>query len=152
MQAWKSEIGSSRWGGKALSLGVPCQASWCRCQTYPTWAPRGHPISTIPVARITAHATVPGFFFGFFCGTLVLVSWQASCSSLAIKLDFYKPTVLKVHPPFSRITADATVPHWLEITSMFLLFHDLIQMNGAWKIVSTVGVLTQALSVLNLLP
>ena len=41
MQAWNSEIGSSRWGVKALSLGVPCQASWCRCQTYPTWAPRG---------------------------------------------------------------------------------------------------------------
>ena len=41
MQAWNSEIGSSRWGVKALSLEVPCQASWCRCQTYPTWAPRG---------------------------------------------------------------------------------------------------------------
>ena len=25
----------------ALSLEVPCQGSWCRCQTYPTWAPRG---------------------------------------------------------------------------------------------------------------
>jgi hypothetical protein len=41
MQAWNSEIGSSRWGVKALSLEVPCQASWCRCQTYPTWTPRG---------------------------------------------------------------------------------------------------------------
>ena len=39
MQAWKSEIG--RWGVKALSLGVPCQASWCRCQNYPTWATMG---------------------------------------------------------------------------------------------------------------
>ncbi len=31
-------------------------------------------------------------------------------SSLVIKLDFYKPTVLKFHPPFSRITAYATMP------------------------------------------
>ena len=41
MQTWKLDISSSRWGVKALSLEVPCQGSWCRCQTYPTWAPRG---------------------------------------------------------------------------------------------------------------
>jgi hypothetical protein len=35
----------------------------------------------------------------FFCGSLVLVSWQAFISSFVMKLDFYKPTVLKVHPP-----------------------------------------------------
>jgi hypothetical protein len=49
----KLEIGSSRGGGgvKALSLEVPCWGSCCRCQTYP--------ISTAPVERITAQATVP---------------------------------------------------------------------------------------------
>ena len=41
MQTWKLDNSSSRWGVKALSLEVPCQGSWCRCQTYPTWAPRG---------------------------------------------------------------------------------------------------------------
>ncbi len=41
MQAWNSEIGSIKWGVKALSLEVPCQTSWRRCQTYPTGAPRG---------------------------------------------------------------------------------------------------------------
>ncbi len=34
-----SEIGSSRVG--LLSLEVPCKGSWCRSQTYPTWAPKG---------------------------------------------------------------------------------------------------------------
>ena len=38
----KSEIGSTRRYLVALSLEVPCRGSWCRCQTYPTWAPRGH--------------------------------------------------------------------------------------------------------------
>ena len=37
----KLDNSSSRWGEQALSLEVPCQGSWCRCQTYPTWAPRG---------------------------------------------------------------------------------------------------------------
>ncbi len=65
MQTWKLDIISSRWGVKALSLEVPCQGSWCRCQTYPTWPlwvayHHRHPISTVPVARITAHATVLG--------------------------------------------------------------------------------------------
>ncbi len=41
MQTWKLNNSSSRWGVKALSLEVPCQGSWCRCQTFPTWAPRG---------------------------------------------------------------------------------------------------------------
>jgi hypothetical protein len=35
----KLDNSSSRWGEQALSLEVPCQGSWCRCQTYPTWAP-----------------------------------------------------------------------------------------------------------------
>ncbi len=46
----------------------------------------------------------------FFCGSLVLVSWQAFISSLSYEAGFYKPTVLKVHPPFCRITAYATMP------------------------------------------
>ncbi len=37
----------------------------------------------------------------------LLISWQASCSSLVMNLDFYLPTVLKVHPPISGITAHA---------------------------------------------
>ncbi len=31
--------------------------------------------------------------------TLVLVSWEASCSSLVMKQNFYKLTIHKVHPP-----------------------------------------------------
>jgi len=52
-----SEIGSTRQCLEALSSEVPCRGRWCRYQTYPTWATR-HPISTTPVARITAHAMV----------------------------------------------------------------------------------------------
>ena len=37
----KLDNSSSRWGVYTLSLEVPCQGSWCRCQTYTTWAPRG---------------------------------------------------------------------------------------------------------------
>jgi hypothetical protein len=33
-----------------------------------------------------------------------------------------------------------------------IFFHDLIQKNGAWKMVSTAGVWTQDLSVMSLLP
>jgi hypothetical protein len=61
----KTETGSTRQYLEALSLKVPCQGSWSRCQTYLKGAPRGHLplISTIPVARITAHATVLGFIY-----------------------------------------------------------------------------------------
>ena len=50
------------WGLEAFSLEVPWQGRWRRCQTYPKWVTyhHWHPISTTPVARITAHATVPG--------------------------------------------------------------------------------------------
>jgi len=36
----KSEIGSTRRDLVALFLEVPCHGRWCRCQTYPTWAPK----------------------------------------------------------------------------------------------------------------
>ncbi len=48
------------------------------------------------------------FFFGFL--------WEFGPDQLTcfhfirMKLDFKKPTVLKVHPPFCRITAYATMP------------------------------------------
>ncbi len=88
---------------------------------------------------------------GFFCWTLVIVSWQASCSSLVMKLDFYKPTVLKVHPPISRITAHATIPGRLKHSIISSCFRFFIQMNGAWKMVSSVGVWTPYLSVMTAL-
>jgi hypothetical protein len=36
-----------------------------------------------------------------------------------MKMDFSKPTVFKVQPPISGITAHATMPGWLEY--LFLL-------------------------------
>ncbi len=75
-------------------------------------------------------------FLFIFCGSLVLVRWQAFMIFLVMKLVFYEPTVLKAHPPFCRITAYATM---LGQFPLNLCFHALIQMNGAWKMVSTVG-------------
>jgi hypothetical protein len=40
----------------------------------------------------------------------VVVSRQDSCLSLIMKLDFYQPTILKVHPPINGITAHTTMP------------------------------------------
>ncbi len=74
-----------------------------------------------------------------FFWTLVLVSWQASCSSLVMKLYFYKPTILKVHPPISGITTHATLSGRLDHSIISFCFMLLIQMNGAWKMVPTVG-------------
>jgi hypothetical protein len=34
---------------------------------------------------------------------------------LSYEAAFYKPTVLKVYPPISGITAHATMPGWLEV-------------------------------------
>jgi len=49
------------------------------------------------------------FFFFFFVGIL---SWLADKLHfiLSYEAGFYKPTALKVHPPFCRITAYATMP------------------------------------------
>jgi hypothetical protein len=44
------------------------------------------------------------FLGGFFvCGNLVLLSFHP------YEAGFYKPTILKVHPPSCRITANATM-------------------------------------------
>ncbi len=83
---------------------------------------------------------------------LVLVSWQASCSSWVMKPDFYIPTVLKVHPPICRITTHATMPGRLEYSIFYLCFTILIQMNCTWKMVHTVRVWTHYLSVMSPLP
>jgi hypothetical protein len=64
-----------------------------------------------------------------FCWILVLVSRQALISSLpSYEAGFYKPTVLKLHPPFCRITAHATVPGYFSTILAFML---LIQINGS---------------------
>jgi hypothetical protein len=46
---------------------------------------------------------------------------------LVMKLNFYKPTILKIHPPICGITAHATMPGGLEhsnisFCSMLLAF------------------------------
>ncbi len=62
------------------------------------------------------------YIYFFFFWNLVLVSWQAFISSLVMKLDFYKPTVHKLHPPFCRITAHATVPGYFSSIFSFHAF------------------------------
>ncbi len=42
-------------------------------------------------------------FFFFFCWTLVLVSWQASCSSLVMKLDFISQPASKSTLPLAGL-------------------------------------------------
>ncbi len=56
-----------------------------------------------------------------------------------MKLNFYKPTFLKIHPPISGITAHATMPGRFEQSVISFLRHFLIQTNVAGKIVSSVG-------------
>ncbi len=41
-----------------------------------------------------------------------LTSFMMFIMSSAV--GFYKPTVLKVHPPISGVAAHATMPRWLE--------------------------------------
>jgi hypothetical protein len=40
------------------------------------------------------------------------------CSKIFL---IYKPTILKVHPPISRISGNVTIRGWLEITKTFLV-------------------------------
>jgi hypothetical protein len=54
-------------------------------------------------------------------------------SIVSLSADIPMSTIHTVHPPICWITALATVPGDL------IYFHDLIQMNGALKMVSSVG-------------
>jgi hypothetical protein len=56
-----------------------------------------------------------------------------------MKLDFHKPSVLKVYPPIRGITAHATMPGRLEHSIISFCSTLLIQMNGAFKMVSSSG-------------
>jgi hypothetical protein len=64
----KSEIGSSRGGLRPYPLRFHVEEAGADAKLN-QYDPlevayhRRHPISTVPVARITAHATVPDFFF-----------------------------------------------------------------------------------------
>jgi hypothetical protein len=66
-------------GVKALSLGVPFQASWHR----------RHPISTIPVARITTHVTVLGLFLN------VIIVWFVGSNKVLSKFNFSKEQTIQ---------------------------------------------------------
>jgi hypothetical protein len=63
----KSEIGSSRGGLRPYPLRFHVEEAGADAKLNQhgplgvAYHPR-HPISTVPVARITAHATVPGWF------------------------------------------------------------------------------------------
>ena len=48
-------------------------------------------------------------FFGLWSGQLTSFIFIQSYEA-----GFYKPTIHKLHPPISRITAHATMPGWLE--------------------------------------
>jgi hypothetical protein len=67
----KSEIGSSRGGLRPYPLRFHVKEAGADAKLI-QHGPLGvayhrrHPISTVPVARITAHATVPGFGFQNF--------------------------------------------------------------------------------------
>ena len=50
-----------------------------------------------------------------------------------------KPTILKAHPPISGIKAHGTTQSRLEHSFISFWSKVLIQMNSAWKIVSSVG-------------
>ena len=67
----KSEIGSSRCGLRPYPLGFHVKQAGADAKLI-QHGPLGvayhrrHPISTVAVARITAHATVPGFYLSLF--------------------------------------------------------------------------------------
>jgi len=50
---------------------------------------------------------------------------------ISYKVGFYDPTILKVHPPISWITAHAAMPGRLEHLISLFAQGFLIQMNGA---------------------
>jgi hypothetical protein len=62
---------------------------------------------------------------------------------------FYKPTIPQSPPSHLRDYSTYNNAR-LEFSTIF--FQALIQMNGAWKMVSILGVWTQDLSVMSLLP
>ena len=52
-----------------------------------------------------------GLYLGYIFFFVVIWSWLATSFSFhPYEAGFYKPTLLKVHPPFCRITAYATMP------------------------------------------
>ncbi len=90
-----------------------------------------------------------GFYilFFFFFGLSWLISLQFIQYHVA---GFYKPTI-----PQSSTLPFSGLQHMQQCQVRVFhkfLWKALIQMNGAWKMVSTVGVWTQDLSVMSLLP
>ncbi len=76
---------------------------------------------------------------GHFCLLLDFGQLTSFMFILSYEAEFYKPTVLKVHPPNSRISAHATLPGRLKHIIISFCSRLLIQMNNAWKMVSSVG-------------
>ncbi len=84
--------------------------------------------------KITLNSTsVLCFFVLFCCWILVLVSWQAFISSFSYEAGFYKPTVLKLHPPLCRITAHATVPRYFS-TILVSFFWSKLMVHDIWSL------------------
>jgi len=69
-----------------------------------------------------------------FCENLVLVSFILI---LSYEAEFYKPTILKFHPPFLQ---DYSICSNARLISTQFLLQLLTQMNGACIMVSSVGV------------
>jgi hypothetical protein len=88
MQAWKSEIDSYRWGLRPYPLGFHVKLAGADAKLI-QHGPLGvayhrrYPISTVSVARITAHATVPSYYC-HFC----LLSWQLNICNSSSKAQF----------------------------------------------------------------
>ncbi len=71
-----------------------------------------------------------GMLLTNFCSCSHTQGWESLRQRfISSFLGFYKPTILKLHPPLCMITARATVPGYF---STILAFMILIQINGTW--------------------
>jgi hypothetical protein len=64
----------------------------------------------LEISELARNVEIMMIFFFFFVGIWSWLVDKLSFHPLVMKLDFYKPTVRKLHPPLCRITAHATVP------------------------------------------
>ena len=123
-------------GGPIASCRRRLAPTWRRCSrrfrsfirfTRPSSRPRTS--STSGSFRCLRGSVIRLLTFFFFFFLLGFGPGQLTnfISSIVYEVGFYKPTVLKVHPPICRITAYATMPGYFFPDIMVTW---LIQMNG----------------------
>jgi hypothetical protein len=92
-------------------------------------------LHSVALNNIAYHCFSKHCLEGFFVG---IWSWLADKLHLILSYEagFYEPTVFKVHSPFLQ---DYSICNNARLISNQFLLQVFDQMNGAWKMVSSVG-------------